>query len=143
MDEIARWLRKEGLQPQAACLPGCGLLLGQQVELYPYRLIYRIDQDNLILCSFHRVPDSQPQPSSLLELWSMLRRLFQQNPWLRAVRMLVITDVWDRRVAMQRQQLVRLLFKLGAVRVFHNGESWLEITADSLRNRRKRFSSFF
>jgi len=143
MDEIARLLRKEGLVPRSACLPGCGLLLGLQVERYPYRLVYRIDEDNLILCSFHRVPDSQPRPSSLVALWRILRRLFQQVSWLRAVRMLVITDVWDRLLAMQRHQLVRLLYKLGAVMVFHNGESWLEITADTLRNHRKRRSSHY
>ncbi len=113
MDEIARLLRKEGLVPRYACLPGCGLLLGQQVERYPYRLVYRIDEDNLILSSFHLVPDSQPQPSSLVKLWRVLRRLFQQVSWLRAVRMLVITDVWDRLLAMQRHQMVRLLYKLG------------------------------
>ncbi|KML18205.1 secreted effector protein [Leclercia adecarboxylata] len=143
MDEIARLLRKEGLVPSAACLPGCGLWLGQQVELYPYRLVYRIDEDNLILCSFHRVPDSQPQHSSMVGLWRILCRLFQQVSWLRAVRMLVITDVWDRLLAMQRHQLVRLLHKLGAVMVFHNNESWLEITVDTLCNHRKRTSSHY
>lgn len=142
MEDIARLLRREGLIPHAACLPGCGLLLGQQVERYPYRLVYRIDEDNLILCRFHRLADSLPQPSSLMALWRILRRLFQQVSWLRAVRMLVITDVWDRLLAMQRHQLVRLLYKLGAVRVFHNGESWLEITADTLRNHRNRRSSY-
>ena len=141
MDEIERLLRKEGLVPRAASLPGCGLLLGQQVELYPYRLVYRIDEDNLILCTFHRVPDSEPHPSSLVVLWRILRRLFQQISWLRSVRMLVITDVWDRLLAMQRQQLERLLYILGAVMVFHNGESWMEMTADTLRNHRKRRSS--
>lgn len=141
MDEIARLLRREGLVPSAACLPDCGLLLGQQVERYPYRLVYRIDKDNLILCSFHRVPDSQSQPSSLVALWRILNRLFQQVSWLRAIRMLVITDVWDRMLAKQRHQLVRLLYKLGAVTVFHNGESWLEMTANALRNHRKRHSS--
>lgn len=143
MDEIARLLCKEGLVSRSACLPGCGLLLGQQVERYPYRLVYRIDEDNLILCSFHRVPDSLPQPSSLVALWRILRRLFQQVSWLRAVRMLVITDVWDRLLARQRHQLVQLLYKLGAVMVFHNGENWLEITADTLRNHRKRHSSHY
>lgn len=141
MDEIARLLRKEGVVPRAACLPGCGLLLGQQLERYPYRLVYRLDGDNLILCSFHRVPDSQPQLSSLVALWRILCRLFQQVSWLRTVRMLVITDVWDRLLTRQRHQLLRLLYKLGAVMVFHNGESWLEMTADTLRNHRKPRSS--
>lgn len=143
MDEIARLLHKEGLIPRSACLTGCGLLLGLQVERYPYRLVYRIDEDNLILCSLHREPDSQPQFSSLVALWRILIRLFQQVSRLRAVRMLVITDVWDRLLMMQRQQLVRLLYKLGAVMVFHNGESWLEITAGTLRNHRKRRSSHY
>ena len=140
MDDVARMLLKEGLVPRDACLPGCGLLFGQQVERYPYRLVYRIDEDNLILCRFHRLADSQPQPSSLVALWRILCRLFQQVPWLRAVRMLVITDVWDRLQAMQRHQLVKFLKKLGAVRVFYNGESWLEITADTLRNHKNRRS---
>lgn len=143
MDEITRLLRNEGLVPRAACLPGSGLLIGLQVELYPYRLVYRIDEDNLILCSFHRVPGSQPQPSLLVALWRILLRLFKQVSWLRALRMLVITDVWDRLLAMQRHQLVRLLYKLGAVMVFHNGESWLEMTADTLRSHRKRRSSHY
>ncbi|HAT1512760.1 TPA: secreted effector protein [Morganella morganii] len=141
MDEIARLLRKEGLIPCAASLPGCGLLLGEQVEWYPYRLVYRADEDTLILCSLHRVPDSQPLPSSLMTLRRILRSLFQQVTWLRAVRMLVITAVWDHRLAIQRHKLVRLLYRLGAVRVFHNGERWLEITAGTLRNHGKQRSS--
>lgn len=141
MDEIARLLRKEGLIPCAAGLPGCGLLLGEQVEWYPYRLVYRADNDTLILCSLHRVPDSQPLPSSLMALRRILRSLFQQVSWLRAVRMLVITAVWDRRLAIQRHKLVRLLYRLGAVRVFHNGENWLEITAGTLCNHGKQRSS--
>lgn len=141
MDEIARILRQEGLAPRAVCLPGCGLLLGEQVDLYPYSLVFRPDEDNLILCSLHREPDSRPDPSSLMVLRRILRRLFQQVPRLRAIRMLVITDVWDRRLAKQRHQLVRLLYRLGAVRVFYNGERWLEITAGTLHNHRKRCSS--
>lgn len=141
MGEIEKLLRNEGLHPTPACLPGCGLLLGQQVERYPYRLVYRVDEDKLILCRFERVPDSQPQLSSLVSLWRILRRLFQQVSWLRCVRMLVITDVWDCLLAMQRKRLVRLLCKLGAVSVFHNGENWLEITADCMRNQIKRRSS--
>lgn len=137
MDEVMQQLRREGLDPRFAYLPGCNLLLGQQVELYPYRFVYRIDKDHLILCSFHRVPGSQPRSSSLVGLWRILRRLFQQVSWLRAVRMLVITDVWDRLLRLQRQKLVRLLCKLGAVMVLRNDENWLEIAADRLRNRRK------
>ncbi|WP_323116341.1 secreted effector protein, partial [Klebsiella variicola] len=99
------------------------------------------DEDTLILCSLHRVPDSQPLPSSLMALRRILRSLFQQVTWLRAVRMLVITAVWDHRLAIQRHKLVRLLYRLGAVRVFHNGERWLEITAGTLRNHGKQRSS--
>lgn len=143
MDEITRLLRKEGLVPCAACMSGSGLQIGLQVKRYPYCLVYRIDEDNLILCSFHRVPGSLPQPSVLVSLWRSLLRLFQQVSWLRAVRMLVITDVWDRLLAMKRHQLVRLLYKLGAVMVFYNGESWLEISSNTLRNHRKRRLSHY
>lgn len=138
MDEIARLLRHEGLHPRPAFLPGCGLQVGQQVALYPYRLIYRIDADKLILCGFYREPDSAPQLSSLVQLWGIFRRLIHKTPRLCGIRMLVITEVWDRRLAKQRQQLVQLLHKLGAVAVLNNGDSWLEIPAVRLLNRRKR-----
>ncbi|MEY4475377.1 MAG: hypothetical protein RL248_1144 [Pseudomonadota bacterium] len=138
MDEMTRQLRHEGLHPQPAFLAGCGLLIGQQVELYPYRLIYRIDAGNLILCNFNRVPDSVPQLSSLFRLWGILRRLLHHISGLNCIRMLVITEVFDPQVAAQRQQLVRLLHRMGAAAVFYDGDNWLEISLDRLLNRRKR-----
>lgn len=124
MDEISRLLRHEGLHPQPAFLAGCGLLIGQQIELYPYQLIYRVDGGHLILCSFSRVPDSRPQLSSWVRLWGIFRRIFHRLPWLKGIRMLVITEVFDSRLAAQRRQLERLLYKMGAVVVLKDGDSW-------------------
>ncbi|WP_145558797.1 type III secretion system effector protein SseE [Yersinia mollaretii] len=138
MDEIAHLLRHEGLHPQSAFLAGCGLLIGQQVELYPYQLIYRIDGSHLILCSFSRVPDSAPQPASLARLWGIFRRIFNSTLWLKGVKMLVITEVFDRRLAVQRRRLERLMYKLGAVVVTNDSDKWLEIPAAKLLYQRER-----
>ncbi|MFP1909663.1 secreted effector protein [Lonsdalea quercina] len=137
MNEIARLLRQEGLDPQPAFLADCGLQIGLQVDIAPYRLIYRVDAGHLILCSFYRTPDSGPQFSSLIRFWRLLRRLFQRVSSLNGVRMLVITNVLDQRLALQRQQLVRLLHRLGAVGVMKDGDDWLEIPASRLLHRRK------
>ncbi|TBL79310.1 secreted effector protein [Obesumbacterium proteus] len=138
MDEITRSLRHEGLDPQPAFLSGCGLLIGQQVELYPYQLIYRVDGGHLILCSFSRVPDSRPQLSSWVRLWGIFRRVLHRLPWLKSVRMLVITEVIDRRLAAQRRRLESLMYKLGAVAVINDGDKWLEIQAVKLLYQRER-----
>lgn len=137
MNEIARLLRQEGLDPQPAFLADSGLQIGQQVEIAPYRLIYRVDAGHLILCRFYRTSDSGPQVSSLVRFWRLLRRCFQRLPSLNSVRMLVITDVLDQRLALQRQQLVRLLHRLGAVGVLQDGEHWLEIPAARLLHQRQ------
>ena len=136
MDEISRLLRHEGLHPQPAFLAGCGLLIGQQIELYPYQLIYRVDGGHLILCSFSRVPDSRPQLSSWVRLWGIFRRVLHRLPWLKSVRMLVITEVIDSRLAAQRRRLERLLYKMGAEVVLKDGDSWLEIPVAKLLHRR-------
>lgn len=136
MDEISRLLRHEGLHPQPAFLAGCGLLIGQQIELYPYQLIYRVDGGHLILCSFSRVPDSRPQLSSWVRLWGIFRRIFQRLPWLKGVRMLVITEVFDSRLSAQRRRLERLLYKMGAEVVLKDGDSWLDIPVAKLLHRR-------
>ena len=136
MDEIACQLRQEGLSPQPAFMPGSRLMIGVQVELAPYQLVFRREKGYIILCHFQRLPDCSPEFASLVRLWGILRRLFRQSSDLRAVRMLVITDVWDRPLAEQRRQLVRLLRSLGAEFVQHAGERWLEISASRLRQRR-------
>lgn len=136
MDEISRLLRHEGLHPQPAFLAGCGLLIGQQIELYPYQLIYRVDGCHLILCSFSRVPDSRPQLSSWVRLWGIFRRIFQRLPWLKGVRMLVITEVFDSLLSAQRRRLERLLYKMGAEVVLKDGDSWLDIPVAKLLHRR-------
>ncbi|MDN5451257.1 MAG: secreted effector protein [Enterobacterales bacterium] len=138
MDEITSLLRHEGLYPQPVFLADSGLLIGQQVEIYPYQLIYRIDGNHLILCSFSRVPNSVPQPASLARLWGIFRRIFSSSPWLKDVRMLVITEVFDRRLAVQRRRLESLMYKLGAVAVIRDGDKWLEIPAVKLLYQRER-----
>jgi len=137
MDDITRQLRHAGLHPQPAFLAGCGLLIGQQVELYPYQLIYRVDEKGLILCSFCRVTSSAPQLSSLLRLWGIMRRLLHSGSRLNSIRMLVITEVFDHQLATQRRRLVRLLHRLGAVPLQYKGDIWLEFSADPLPVRRQ------
>ncbi|NLS55315.1 secreted effector protein [Hafnia alvei] len=138
MDEITRLLRHEGLHPQPTFLAGSGLLIGQQVVLYPYQLIYRVEDSHLILCSFSRVLDSAPHLSSLLRLWGILQRVFHRMLWLKSIRMLVITEVFDPQLSAQRHQLERLLYKMGATVVLKDGDSWLDISADKLLHQRKQ-----
>lgn len=136
MDKIAQWLQREGLSTHPAYLSGSALLLGQQFELPPYQVIYRIEADVLIICGFSRVADSPCQPQRLFHLWGVLRRLFSHYPQLKQMQMLVITEVINLRCARHRHQLVQLLIALGATFTLYDGDNWLVLGADKIIHRR-------
>lgn len=94
---VSRQLQAVGLAPQPAFLSGCGLLLGQQITLSPYRLVFRVQTHVLLICCLTRLPDYASQPSSLLRLWRLLQVALSLTPELTCIRMLVITDVppWE------------------------------------------------
>lgn len=133
---FSRQLQTAGLAPQPAFLPGCGLRLGQHITLLPYRLVFRVQNHALLICSLTRLPDRASQPASLLRLWRLLHAAFSAVSALKHIRMLVITDVLPQRVARQRQKLVRRLGKKGAVTRSIDGERWLEIGIDQVFHRK-------
>lgn len=133
---FCRQLQTGGITPQPAFLPGCGLCLGQHITLPPYRLIFRVQNHALLICSLTRLPDSASQPSSLLRLWRLLHAALSAVPALKHIRMLVITDVLPQRVAHQRQKRVQRLGKKGAVTRSFDGERWLEIGIDQVFHRK-------
>ncbi|MBG6245243.1 secreted effector protein [Candidatus Symbiopectobacterium sp. 'North America'] len=121
-----------GLAPEPLFLAGCGLRLGQHITLPPYRLVFRVQSNALLICSLTRLPDCASKPSSLLRLWRLLQEALLSFSSLRHIRMLVITDVLPRRLALQRQKLVRRLCQQGAVTCLLDGERWLEIDIDRI-----------
>lgn len=129
---FCRQLQTVGLAPQPLFLSGCGLRLGQHITLLPYRLVFRVQNNALLICNLTRLPDCASQPASLLRLWRLLQEALLSVSALRHIRMLVITDVLPRRLALQRQKLVRRLCQQGAVTCLLDGERWLEIDIERI-----------
>lgn len=124
---FCRQLQTAGLAPQPLFLSGCGLLLGQRITLASYCLVFRVQNNALLICSLTRLPDCDSHPSSLLRLWRLLQEALLSVSALRCIRLLVITDVLPRRLALQRQKRVRRLCQQGAVTRLLDGDRWLEI----------------
>ncbi len=124
---FCRQLQTAGLAPQPLFLSGCGLCLGQHITLPPYHLVFRVQNNALLICSLTRLSDCESHASSLLRLWRLLQDALLSVSALSCIRMLVITDVLPRRLALQRQKRVRRLYQQGAVTRLLDGERWLEI----------------
>lgn len=120
-------LQMAGLAPQPLFLSGCGLRLGQHITLPPYRLVFRVQNNALLICSLTRLPGCDSHAPSLLRLWRLLQEALLSVSALRYIRLLVITDVLPQRLALQRQKRVRRLCQQGAVTRPIDGEHWLEI----------------
>lgn len=131
-DLFCQQLQTAGFAPQPLFLSGCGLRLGQHITLPPYRLVFRVQNNALLICGLTRLPDCASQPSSLLRLLRLLQKASLSVSALRYIRMLVITDVLPRPLALQRQKRVRWLCQQGAVTRLLDGERWLEIDTDRI-----------
>lgn len=136
MQEIEQWLRRHQVLTEPAYLGETSILLGQQFILSPYLVVYRIEAEEMIICELRRLTSGQPRPQQLFHLLGLLRGIFVHHPQLTCLKMLIITDVLDKKQSMLRRKLLRILTVMGATFSLLDGDSWTILSAEHLTQRR-------
>ncbi|EAA7242494.1 pathogenicity island 2 effector protein SseE [Salmonella enterica] len=136
VQEIEQWLRQHQVFTEPAYLEETSILLGQQFILSPYLVIYRIEAEEMIICEFRRLTPGQPRPQQLFRLLGLLRGIFMHHPQLTCLKMLIITDVLDKKQSILRRKLLRILTVMGATFTLFDGDNWTILSAEHLIQRR-------
>ncbi|HDC2659269.1 TPA: pathogenicity island 2 effector protein SseE [Salmonella enterica] len=136
VQEIEQWLRRHQVLTEPAYLGETSILLGQQFILSPYLVVYRIEAEEMIICELRRLTSGQPRPQQLFHLLGLLRGIFVHHPQLTCLKMLIITDVLDKKQSMLRRKLLRILTVMGATFSLLDGDSWTILSAEHLTQRR-------
>lgn len=136
MQEIEQWLHQHKVATEPVYLGKTAILLGQQFILSPYLVVYRVDGDDMIICEFRRLTPGQCQPQQVFRLLGLLRAIFVHHPWLKCLKMLIITEVLDKKQSLLRKKLLRILRSMGATFTMFDGDNWTILTANHLIQRR-------
>lgn len=127
MDAVTLFLQQQGKMVQPARLGKSAYLLGYQIEMYPYTVIYRVESGVLVLCSLTKANAASSNPAVLFQLRWLLKQMVTAIPVLEAIHMLIITDVVDPSAARCRRRILNWMLAYGAIPKQEKGELWLTL----------------
>lgn len=122
MDSVTQFLTSEGLAPVAKYFLESEFFWGYQIELKSFRLIYRQEQERLILCDFSA---TERDGTAIQHVTALLRKIVKAVPQIRYVDALILPEKRDKELNQLRERLKALMIAEGAKPTMLNGEKWI------------------
>jgi hypothetical protein len=138
LDPVTRFLKAEGIEPEVACFESSDFVIGWRIREAGFELVYRVEDDQLIVCDFHAL-ESQALESHALEsaggggdangavraFVRFIHRIERHVPQLRSVRGMFVESLANPALTALRQRLSRVLESQGAAWREIDGDPWL------------------
>ncbi|WP_145592376.1 pathogenicity island 2 effector protein SseE [Yersinia bercovieri] len=124
MDAITRALRDKGCEVKTAYFENSGIKIGSEFSLYGYRVVYRIEYSELIIC-YLEVINKDELPGDFLKLFNFLYCLGKCTAEISIIRMLVIDNIANPTLQLIRHRLIKVLRAKGAFSKNIEGNDWL------------------
>jgi Type III secretion system regulator (LcrR) len=124
MDEITLALRHQGCKIKTAYFENSAIKTGSEFDLYGYRVTYRIERNEFIIC-YLKKNHCDELPGDFLKLFNFLHHLAESTAGLSSVRMLVIDNIANPVLQSIRHRLIKVLIAKGAVSKNIDGNDWL------------------
>ncbi|MDN0125110.1 pathogenicity island 2 effector protein SseE [Yersinia aleksiciae] len=130
MDAITLALRDKGCVIKTAYFENSAIKIGYQFYLYGYRVIYRIERSEMIICYLEKCHKDE-LPGDFLKLFNFLYRLGQHTYELSIIRMLVIDNVANPMLHLSLHRLINILKAKGAFSKSIEDNGWLVFDVSS------------
>ncbi|MFW5390584.1 pathogenicity island 2 effector protein SseE [Yersinia sp. 2544 StPb PI] len=121
---IEQYLLSKGCVTQTAFFENSPIKLGREFLFDAYRVIYRIEQHELIICSLE-ISTEKNTTGNFLALFNFLLHLGEEITDISIVRMLIINNVANQPLRLIRSRLIRILIVKGAFSKNIDGNDWL------------------
>ncbi|CNI24858.1 type III secretion system effector protein SseE [Yersinia pekkanenii] len=121
---VARYLLGKGCVTKTAYFENSAIQLGSEFLFNNYRVIYRIEHSELIICYLGTISDKSTA-GNFLALFNFLYHLGEDIADISTARMLVINNVANQPLQLIRNKLIRILIAKGAFSKSIDGNDWL------------------
>lgn len=123
-DVVTEYLRIRGEKPEVAYFGSSHFVIGWQVKMPDFELIYRVEDDELIICNFNARQDVTNNNQAVSAFIRLIHKLEQSVPKIKRVRGMFL-DSLELKVVALRQRLAEALIYQGACWEEIDGDAWL------------------
>ncbi|AHM76159.1 type III secretion system effector protein SseE [Yersinia hibernica] len=119
-----QYLSRKGCPVKIAYFEESALQIGYEFQLYDYRVIYRVESGEFIVCYLEKT-DNNVLPGNFFKLFNLLHHLGKSISELSIVRMMIVDNVSSPTLQSIRHRLIKVLIAKGALSKNINGDDWL------------------
>lgn len=123
-DVVTQYLRMRGDNPEVAYFGSSQFVIGWQVKMPDFELVYRMDHDELIICNFNARQDMANSHQAVSAFIKFIHQLEKSSPKIKRVRGMFL-DSLEIKVVALRQRLAEVLIYQGACWQEIEGDAWL------------------
>ncbi|CNF69801.1 MULTISPECIES: pathogenicity island 2 effector protein SseE [Yersinia] len=121
---IEQYLNDKNCTVKIAYLENSAIKIGHEFFIYGYRVIYRVEDSEFIICSLGSIVDND-LPGNFIKLFNFLHHLSMSVVGLSIVRMMVIDNIACPILQSIRHRLIKILIAKGAFSKNIDGDDWL------------------
>ncbi|MDI2590420.1 hypothetical protein NYP20_13305 [Pseudomonas sp. N3-W] len=125
IDPVTQFLKSQGLQPEVAYFEKSEFVMGWQVQLGDFELVYRFEDSTLTVCNFTAIESAKGTSGAVSQFISLIHRIERYVKELSSVRGRFIDSVANSQINQVRERLAKVLVAQGASWEEVEGESWL------------------
>ncbi|CNH59406.1 pathogenicity island 2 effector protein SseE [Yersinia kristensenii] len=119
-----QYLSDQGCAVKIAYFENSAFKVGHEFCLYGYRVIYRVEDSEFIICYLEAMNENG-LPGEFLKLFNLLYHLGMSITDLSIVRMLIVDNIANPTLQLIRRRLIKLLIAKGAFSKNIDGNDWL------------------
>lgn len=125
IDPVTQFLKSRGLQPEVAYFEKSEFVMGWQVQLGDFELVYRFEDRTLTVCNFTAIESAKGTSGAVSQFISLIHRIERHVKKMSSVRGRFIDSLANAEINQVRERLAKVLMAQGASWESIEGESWL------------------
>lgn len=125
IDPVTQFLKSQGLQPEVAYFEKSDFVMGWQVQLGDFELVYRFEDSALKVCDFTAIEGAKGTSGAVSQFISLIHRIERYVKELSSVQGRFIDSVANSEINQVRERLANVLMAEGASWQEVEGEPWL------------------
>lgn len=125
IDPVTQFLKSQSLQPEVAYFEKSEFVMGWQVQLGDFGLVYRFEDTTLTVCDFTAIEGAKGTSGAVSQFISLIHRIERHVKEISSVRGRFIDEVANVGINQPRERLAKVLIAQGASWQEVEGELWL------------------